>query len=273
MGSSRSRAGGDLLVSLRSAILREDLRVSRVRFAAPRIVRAPLTRPAPSPRVCWAACGKDPGFTPLSLLRMMQRFARVNPAELDKIAVLALEPTELKTRWMAMSDEAEVKITALADARPDIPLRVVFVDAVGQPGWIGDSPQLRPHAPFVRSCMDVRVDRVDEIADTQKIAAANLLLGQVREPDFDEIQPGGAGRNEVEMEPRMPLQPPLNRGMLVRRVVVDDGMHLDIGRRIRVEDVEERPELLVAMTGLTGTNHRAFERIEGGEQRGRPCRL
>lgn len=109
----------------------------------------------PLAAVCWAACGKDPGFTPLSLLRMMRRFARVNPTELDKIAARALDLTVLKTRWMAMSDEAEVKITALADARPDIPLGVAFVNAVGQPGWIGDSPELRQHAPSVRGCWPV----------------------------------------------------------------------------------------------------------------------
>src|SRR5207245_1582853 len=35
----------------------------------------------PLAAICWAACGKDPGFTPLSLLRMMRRFARVDPSE------------------------------------------------------------------------------------------------------------------------------------------------------------------------------------------------
>ncbi len=33
----------------------------------------------PLAAICWAACGKDPGFTPLSLLSMMRRFARVDP--------------------------------------------------------------------------------------------------------------------------------------------------------------------------------------------------
>jgi hypothetical protein len=112
-------------------------------------------RTFPLAAVCWAACGKDPGFTPLSLLRMMRRFARVNPAELDKIAARALDPTVLKTLWIEMSDDAEVKITALADERPDIPMGVAFVNAVGQPGWIGDSPSLRPHAPSVRGCWPV----------------------------------------------------------------------------------------------------------------------
>jgi hypothetical protein len=106
----------------------------------------------PLAAICWAACGKDPGFTPLSLLKMMRRFARIDPVELDKIAARAIEPTELKTRWLAISDEAEVQMTALADERPEIPIGIAFVDATGTPGWIGGDPALRMHAPSVRGC-------------------------------------------------------------------------------------------------------------------------
>jgi hypothetical protein len=109
----------------------------------------------PLPAICWAACGKDPGFTPLSLLKMMRRFARVDPTELDKIKARALDPKALKTAWIAMSDEAEAKMTALADQRPDLPIGVAFVDASGKPGWIGDNPSLRLHAPSVRGCWPV----------------------------------------------------------------------------------------------------------------------
>ena len=110
----------------------------------------------PLAAICWAACGKDPGFTPLSLLKMMRRFARIDPPELDKIRARALDPTLLKGTWIKISDEAEAKMTALADARPDIPIGVAFVDAsTGRPGWIGDDPALRPHAPSVRGCWPV----------------------------------------------------------------------------------------------------------------------
>ena len=109
----------------------------------------------PLAAICWAACGKDPGFTPLSLLKMMRRFARIDPAELDKVRARALDPTVLKTTWIRISDEAEAKMTALADERPGIPIGVAFVDALGRPGWIGDDPSLRPHAPSVRGCWPV----------------------------------------------------------------------------------------------------------------------
>jgi hypothetical protein len=102
--------------------------------------------------ICWAACGKDPGFTPLSLLKMMRRFARVDPLELDKIRARALDATTLKTKWIALSDAAEAQITALADTKPEIPIGVAFVTASGDPGWIGDDATLRIHAPSVRGC-------------------------------------------------------------------------------------------------------------------------
>jgi hypothetical protein len=109
----------------------------------------------PLPAICWAACGKDPGFNPLSLLRMMRRFARINPTELDKIQARSLDPVALKMVWLEISEEAEAKILRVADEQPDLPIGVAFLDAAGQPGWIGDDPSLRPHAPSVRGCWPV----------------------------------------------------------------------------------------------------------------------
>ena len=111
-----------------------------------------LHRTYPLPAICWAACGKDPGFTPLSLLKMMKRFARVSPTELDKIKARTLDPKVLKLAWIEMSDNAEAEMTRVADEQPDLPIGVAFVDAAGKPGWIGTDPTLRPHAPCVRGC-------------------------------------------------------------------------------------------------------------------------
>ena len=40
----------------------------------------------------------------------------------------------------------------LADEQPGWLIGVAFVDAAGKPGWIGQDPTLRPHAPSVRGC-------------------------------------------------------------------------------------------------------------------------
>jgi len=111
-----------------------------------------LHRTYPLAAICWAACGKDPGFSPLSLLKMMRRFARISPTELDKIKARALDPFALKEAWIAMSDGAEATMIRVADDYPDLPIGVAFVDAHGRPGWIRDDPALRIHAPSVRGC-------------------------------------------------------------------------------------------------------------------------
>ncbi|MSU59106.1 MAG: hypothetical protein EXS35_13235 [Pedosphaera sp.] len=111
-----------------------------------------LHRTYPLPAICWAACGKDPGFTPLSLIKMMKRFAKVDPAKLEEIQVRALDPKLLKVQWIEMSDAAEAEMIRVADEQPEMPIGVAFVDAAGKPGWIGNDATLRLHAPSVRGC-------------------------------------------------------------------------------------------------------------------------
>ena len=106
----------------------------------------------PLPAICWAACGKDPGFTPLSLLKMMRRFAKIDPAKLEEIQARALDPMKLKIAWIEMSDAAEAEMIRVADEQPDLPIGVAFVDVAGKPGWIGSDTTLKPHAPSVRGC-------------------------------------------------------------------------------------------------------------------------
>lgn len=106
----------------------------------------------PLAAICWAACGKDPGFTPLSLLSMMRRFAKVDPVELEKIQSRAMDPVLLKHNWFRISDEAEILMTALADEQPEVPIGVAFVNAEGVPRWLGTDASLIVHAPSVRGC-------------------------------------------------------------------------------------------------------------------------
>jgi len=106
----------------------------------------------PLEAIVWAACGKDPGFSPLFLLKMMRRFARIDPTELDKIQARALDPIDLKKQWIAMSDHAEAEITRIADTQIDLPIGVAFLDDQGEPGWIGQDATLQIHAPTLRGC-------------------------------------------------------------------------------------------------------------------------
>ena len=58
--------------------------------------------------LCWAAAGKDPGFTPLSLLELLKRRGRYRPEDFARLHLAA--PFDLvagKSRWLAAIEEAE----------------------------------------------------------------------------------------------------------------------------------------------------------------------
>jgi len=111
-----------------------------------------LGRRYPLEVILWAACGKDPGFNPLSLLKMVIRFAKIDPLELDKIKARNLDPFALKEEWIAMHDKAREEMTLLANEQLDLPIGVAFVDENGEPGWPRSNPSLRIHPPSLRGC-------------------------------------------------------------------------------------------------------------------------
>jgi len=73
------------------------------------------------------------------------------------------------------------------------------------------------------------------------------LPGQFGEEPFDGVEPGGRGRGEVEVEPRVPFEPGADLGMLVGGVIVDDQMQLSAGRGLAVDLVEKADEFLMPM--------------------------
>lgn len=111
-----------------------------------------LGRRYPLEAILWAACGKDPGFTPLSLLGMVVRFARINPIQLHQIQARNLDPIALKEEWTDMHVKAREEMTLLANEQIDMPIGVAFVDKNGEPGWPRATPSLRIHAPSLRGC-------------------------------------------------------------------------------------------------------------------------
>lgn len=71
----------------------------------------------------WAAVGKDPGFTPLSLLELIKRRGRYQPVDFDRLHLA--EPVELPTlkgRWLAALEEAE----RFARERPEAELGCLY---------------------------------------------------------------------------------------------------------------------------------------------------
>jgi len=65
-------------------------------------------RVLPLGALVWAAVGKDPGFTPLSLLELLKRRGRYRPEDFARLALA--EPFDLigaKTTWLAALGDAE----------------------------------------------------------------------------------------------------------------------------------------------------------------------
>ena len=56
----------------------------------------------------WAAVGKDPGFTPLSLLELLKRRGRIRPEEIARLHLATpFDPVAGKQRWRAALEEAD----------------------------------------------------------------------------------------------------------------------------------------------------------------------
>lgn len=67
--------------------------------------------------LCWAAAGKDPGFTPTSLLELLRRRGKYREEDFARLRLT--EPVDLralKSRWLEMLDQAE---RFVASRRPD----------------------------------------------------------------------------------------------------------------------------------------------------------
>src|SRR5215217_1705558 len=81
-------------------------------------------------------------------------------------------------------------------------------------------------------------------------AAAQLLVGQQREPALDLVEPGRIGRGVVHVETRMGPKPFGDRRGLVGGVVVTDQVHIQLGGDLAVQRGQKLLELGGAMAAV-----------------------
>lgn len=63
--------------------------------------------------LCWAACGKDPGFTPLSLLELLRRRGRIRDEDLARLDLVAtVDLRTLKQEWLEALDSVEIFVAS-----------------------------------------------------------------------------------------------------------------------------------------------------------------
>jgi len=116
---------------------------------------------------------------------------------------------------------------------------------------------------------DVQGDSLDKFADALERAAPYAFVREVAEPALDEIEPRAGRGREVEMEPRVALEPAGDPRVFVRPVVVHDQVQVESGRGLLVDALEETDELLMAVARHAVADDAAVERVQGGEERGR----
>src|ERR1700722_2916000 len=96
--------------------------------------------------------------------------------------------------------------------------------------------------------------------------APELLLGQTSEPAFNLVNPGRVRRSEVKMEAWVGLKPPLHPRSLVRRQIVENDIHVEIGWNFILDDLEELNKLDTAVPGAGLSDHLARSDIERCKQ-------
>jgi len=107
-----------------------------------------------------------------------------------------------------------------------------------------------------------------EIADAAMDAALDLLVGEESKPAFYLIEPGGAGRGEVEVIARVAGEPRFHGRGLVGGVIVEHQMDVEIGRPGLLDRGQELAEFDRAVTLVAAADDMAGGDIQSGEQRG-----
>src|SRR5262245_40011560 len=100
-------------------------------------------------------------------------------------------------------------------------------------------------------------DRLLQRRHAPEGSPADALLGDLREEPFHLVEPRPTGRREMEIVLGMTCEPALDRGGLMRPVIVQDQVDLDprLPRDLSVDLIEELEELLLPMPPVALTDH------------------
>lgn len=119
-------------------------------------------------------------------------------------------------------------------------------------------------------CVQIVADRSPELRDARVRTTTERLGGEQSEEALDEVEPRGMRGGEVQVESGMFEEPAMDGGRLVRGEIVEDDVHLQALLRRRVDLVQERDELLGAMSGSKRAENSPGRDIQRCEQVQRP---
>jgi hypothetical protein len=89
----------------------------------------------------------------------------------------------------------------------------------------------------------------------------NRSLGQLGKPTLRQIQTRRTGGSEMQMKAPMMHQPTRHLGMLVRPVIVQDEMKIQLEWKLAIEPPQKVYEFLVPMARLAVPDDRSLEHI------------
>src|SRR5436309_601460 len=121
-------------------------------------------------------------------------------------------------------------------------------DLLNQVGWLlGPHERVRVVVPSLDIAPNMRHQRANRV----KRSATHGFARQDTEPDFHEVEPRGACRREMKMDPRVGLHPGTNRRGRVRRRVVENDVQIP-ARIASVQDLQEVEKLDGRVPWLAG---------------------
>jgi hypothetical protein len=87
------------------------------------------------------------------------------------------------------------------------------------------------------------VIEMTEILAFLALLGCHMAFTDQGKPALDEIEPRSRSRGEMHVKARMAHEPSFDRGRLVRAVVVQDEVHLELGRHVGLDRAQEREGL------------------------------
>ena len=115
--------------------------------------------------------------------------------------------------------------------------------------------------------MDIQIfaDSSFQFFDAAKDTATNALVGDLSEPSLHLVDPGAICRREVDMKAR-PFREPLPDDVgLMRAVVVQDDVNIEICRYTGFDRIQKPAELPRTMSTMSLSDHPAGFPVECGE--------
>ena len=93
-----------------------------------------------------------------------------------------------------------------------------------------------------------------------------LLLGELAQPRLDHVHPRCAFGREVQLEARVPLEPPLHVGLGTRPQIVHHDVYVEVAGDASIYGAEEDQELLVAVPLVELGDDHAVEYVQSSEE-------